>query len=146
MFGPNNFPNFLIHRGTIFGPNKTLNCLRNWMCRRPNLFHDLEFYLGQILSLYAKESLGQYLTQIFRFIEKSKLSLYEAKYFGQRLPKNTVPNFLLHRGTIFGPSKIPNRKRNWMRWHAPLSGIYTSNFFSYLKFYFSIILCLYEAK
>ena len=28
------FPNFLLHRGTIFGPNKIRNRLTNWMCRR----------------------------------------------------------------------------------------------------------------
>ena len=28
------FPNFLLHRGTIFGPIKTPNRLTNWMCRR----------------------------------------------------------------------------------------------------------------
>ena len=28
------FPKRLLHRGTIFGPNKTPNPLTNWMCRR----------------------------------------------------------------------------------------------------------------
>ena len=30
---------------------------------------NLEFYLGQILSLFQAKKLGQYLTQIFQFIE-----------------------------------------------------------------------------
>ena len=34
MFGQNISPNFLLHRGTIFGPNKIPNRLTNWMCRR----------------------------------------------------------------------------------------------------------------
>ena len=36
------------------------------MCRRH--LNNLEFYLGQILSLYEGKSLGKYLTQIFSFI------------------------------------------------------------------------------
>ena len=51
-----------------------------------NLSNDLDFYLGQILSLY------------------------EAKYLGQIFSQT----FLLHRETIFGPNKIPNRLTNWM--------------------------------
>ena len=35
----------------------------------PNLFYDLELYLGEILSLYVAKSLGQSLGQIFCFIE-----------------------------------------------------------------------------
>ena len=34
IFGSNIFPIFLLHRGTIFGPNKIPNRLTNWMCRR----------------------------------------------------------------------------------------------------------------
>ena len=34
-----------------------------------NLLNDLEFYLGQILSLYEAKSLGKYLAQIFSFIK-----------------------------------------------------------------------------
>ena len=52
-----------------------------------NLLNDLDFYLGKILTLY------------------------EAKHLGG---PNIFPNFLLHRGTIFGPNKIPNCSTNWM--------------------------------
>ena len=45
-----------------------------------NLFNDLDFYLGQILSLYEAKYLGQIFSQTFCFIE-----------------------------TIFGPNKISNR-------------------------------------
>ena len=38
---PNIFPNFLLHRETIFGPNKTPNRLTNWMCRR-RLTHPIQ--------------------------------------------------------------------------------------------------------
>ena len=51
-----------------------------------NLLNNLEFYLGQILSLYEAKSLGKYLPQIFSFIK----------------------------GSIFGPNKNPNRLTNWM--------------------------------
>ena len=34
-----------------------------------DLINDLEFYLGQILSLFEAKSLGKYLTQIFSFIK-----------------------------------------------------------------------------
>ena len=37
-----------------------------------------------------------------------------SKIFGS----NIFPNFLLHRETIFGPNKIPNRLKNWMRRHC----------------------------
>ena len=39
-----------------------------------NLLNDLEFYLGQILSLYEAKSLGKYLTQMFRFIKGQYLA------------------------------------------------------------------------
>ena len=39
-----------------------------------NLLSDLEFYLGQILSLYEAKSLGTYLTQIFSFIKGQYLA------------------------------------------------------------------------
>ena len=39
-----------------------------------NLFDDLEFYLGQILSLYEAKCLGKYLAQIFCFIEGQYLA------------------------------------------------------------------------
>ena len=34
-----------------------------------NLLHDLEFYLGQILSFYEAKYLGQIFSQTFRFTE-----------------------------------------------------------------------------
>ena len=39
-----------------------------------NLLNDLEFYLGQILSLYGVKSLGKYLAQIFSFIKGQYLA------------------------------------------------------------------------
>ena len=85
IFGPNIFPNFLLHRGTIFAPNKIPNRLTNWTCRRrlnaslsgvytANFFDNLEFYLGQISSLYGANCLGNYLTQIFCFIKGQYLA------------------------------------------------------------------------
>ena len=48
------FPKFLLHRGTIIGPNKIPNCLTNWMCRR---------------HLYEAKYFGQLLLQTFCCIE-----------------------------------------------------------------------------
>ena len=39
-----------------------------------NLLNDLEFYLGQILSLYEAKSLGKYLDQLFSFIKGQYLA------------------------------------------------------------------------
>ena len=39
-----------------------------------NLLHDLEFYLGQILSLYEAKSLEKHLTQIFSLIKGQYLA------------------------------------------------------------------------
>ena len=39
-----------------------------------NFLNKLEFYLGQILSLYQAKSLGKYLAQIFSFIEGQYLA------------------------------------------------------------------------
>ena len=46
------FPNFLLHRGTIFGPNKIPNRLTNWMCRRR-----FNQYVPYILSLPPSHTL-----------------------------------------------------------------------------------------
>ena len=39
-----------------------------------NLLNDLEFYLGQILSLFEAKSFGKYLAQIFCFIKGQYLA------------------------------------------------------------------------
>ena len=39
-----------------------------------SLLNDLEFYLGQILSLYKAKSLGKYLTPIFSFTKGQYLA------------------------------------------------------------------------
>ena len=44
-----------------------------------NLFSNLEFYLGQSLSLYEAKSLGKYLAQIFSFI-KGRQYLAQIKF------------------------------------------------------------------
>ena len=46
-----------------------------------NLLNDLEFYLGQILSLYEAKSLGKYLAQIFSFI-KAQIKLQIVQQIG----------------------------------------------------------------
>ena len=39
-----------------------------------NLFNDLDFYLGQILSLYEAKCLGQIFSQTFCFIQRQYLA------------------------------------------------------------------------
>ena len=51
---PNIFPNFLLHRGKIFGPNKIPNHLTNWMCRRRFSFIKGQ-YLAQIKIQIVKQ-------------------------------------------------------------------------------------------
>ena len=55
-----------------------------------NLFKDLDFYLGQILSLYEAKGLGKYLAQIFSFI-KRRLHNQFLKRFGILFGPNIVP-------------------------------------------------------
>ena len=48
-----------------------------------NLFNDLDFYLGQILSLYEAKYLGQIFSQTFCFIEGQYLAQIKIQIFKQ---------------------------------------------------------------
>ena len=141
VFGPNIFPlcskkfgtkfgtNILIHRGTIFGQNKIPNCWTNSMCRRrlkvwkdiDRLIMDARIPIKDNLYSFTYQCLtsviiwlsGVYTLNLFNDLDSylgQILSPYEAKYFGKIFSQT----FLLHRGTIFGPNKIPNRLTNWL--------------------------------
>ena len=72
-----------------------------------NILHRNGAILTQIIFLIVKVA---YCSTIWYFIWVKTVPLWN-KRFGL----NFVPNFLLHRGTIFGTNIIPNRKRNWMK-------------------------------
>ena len=48
-----------------------------------NLFNDLDFYLGKILSLYEAKYLGQIFSQTFCFIEGQYLAQIKIQIFKQ---------------------------------------------------------------
>ena len=128
--------NVLLYGGTIFGPNKVPNRKSNLTCSRhfcadilfgscrqefATSYNNLPFYMcvcvwegkgGENQSVLCRSTN----TQLFNDLER---------YLGQTLRSKIlwsviVQNFLVHRGTMFGPNKIPNCERNWMSVDAPL--------------------------